>query len=312
MRKVWLALFIFVMVGSGIFAFQREIDARRGEYRAVEELLYISDPEAVRRLSLGFESLVADIYWVRAVQYYGGKRRDVPVQRYDLLEPLLEMATSLDPKMLSAYRFGATFLAEPQPLGAGLPERAIALLDKGIKYNPRAWQLYFDKGFVYIWHLNDFPSAGRTFLEGARLAGAPDWMETLAAYAMQQGGEFDVARQLWLKQYQEAENEKVRENAMNHLMSLKIDEDIWTLEYMVRLFSQRYGRLPQGLDELVRAGLIRNVPLDPSGKPYRLERETGRVVLAYDSTAPHFPLKFDYRERYWRKLEARLAEARGQ
>ena len=57
-------------------------------------------------------------------------------RRYDLLYPLLDLATTLDPRFTIGYRFGAIFLAEPHPGGAGRPDQAIALLKKGVAFNP--------------------------------------------------------------------------------------------------------------------------------------------------------------------------------
>src|SRR5438105_762050 len=108
----------FLTLAAGMMATQHWLDAHLGQFRAAEEVLYLPQPEIIKRFSLGYQSLVADLYWLRTVQYYGGKRRDVPQQRYDLLEPLLRITTSLDSEMILAYRFGAIFLSEPQPVGA--------------------------------------------------------------------------------------------------------------------------------------------------------------------------------------------------
>src|SRR5438270_12494393 len=35
------------------------------------EVLFIPSPNAVKRMSLGYTGLLADIYWTRAVQYFG-------------------------------------------------------------------------------------------------------------------------------------------------------------------------------------------------------------------------------------------------
>ena len=84
-----------------------------------------------------FDNLVADVYWMRAVVYYGGKRRASakhrPLRRTSTqLYPLLDLVTSLDPYFRVAYRFGAIFLTEAYPSGPGRPDLAIALLQRGV------------------------------------------------------------------------------------------------------------------------------------------------------------------------------------
>ena len=101
----------------------------------IEDALYISSPKMVKRASLGFEGLMACIYWTRTVQYFGDRHAHGS-RSYNELAPLLEITTALDPKMIPAYQFGATFLAPAPPNGAGEPRRAIELMKYGIQGFP--------------------------------------------------------------------------------------------------------------------------------------------------------------------------------
>ena len=79
--------------------------------------------EQVKRLVPGFRSLAADIYWLRTVQYFGAERLFSPGKRFELLEPLTEITTTLDPRLEVAYRYGAIFLGERVPLGSARRRR---------------------------------------------------------------------------------------------------------------------------------------------------------------------------------------------
>ena len=102
---------------------QARIDRLAGAFRAQDEVLYLWSGEHVKRLVPGFESLAADVYWLRTVQYYGGQRRFATDKPFDLLRPLIDITTTLDPRLEIAYRYGAIFLSEPPPTGAGRPRR---------------------------------------------------------------------------------------------------------------------------------------------------------------------------------------------
>ena len=79
---------------------------------------------AIKRLALDFDALAADVYWIRALQHYGGDRLSTGRGRnYELLFPLLDLTTTLDPYFNIAYRFGAIFLSEPYPGGPAGPTR---------------------------------------------------------------------------------------------------------------------------------------------------------------------------------------------
>ena len=98
----------------------------------VASVLYVQSPGVAKRLALGFELVVADLYWVRALQDFGGSRLGRNRSRpFDQLYPFLDIATSLDPHFTMAHRFGAIFLSEPAPGGPGRPDLAVRLLEKG-------------------------------------------------------------------------------------------------------------------------------------------------------------------------------------
>jgi len=49
-------------------------DRDRRPFEPQTAMLWFRSGEAVTRMSLGYDSIVADIYWMRAVVYYGGER----------------------------------------------------------------------------------------------------------------------------------------------------------------------------------------------------------------------------------------------
>jgi hypothetical protein len=144
-RTVLLALIVAAGLASAI-AMQSARDRWFPEVASPVDEIYFSSGEALGRMALSYKSLLADVYWIRAVQYFGGTRLDMkngvmPApgsgrSSYDLLYPLLDVTTTLDPSFNIAYRFGATFLAEGYPNGPGRPDQAVALLDKGFANNP--------------------------------------------------------------------------------------------------------------------------------------------------------------------------------
>ena len=138
--RLLLTAVVFSQLFFAIYLLQERIDERFGDYRSTEEILYIEDGKLLKKMLLGFESLAADLYWLRTVQYFGGKRLYDPDKRFDLLEPLLDITTDLDSHLKISYRYGAIFLSEPWPRGAGLPLKGIELVDKGIFNNPEYWR----------------------------------------------------------------------------------------------------------------------------------------------------------------------------
>jgi len=266
-----------------IYWIQSAIDQSFRLQDSSTEVLFLPSANVIKKLSLGYNGLLADIYWMRAVQYYGAKRLSNEPS-FPLLSPLIDIATTLDPQLVHAYRFGSIFLSEREPIGANEPERAIELLKKGIENNPAEWQLYRDVGFVYYWFLHDYAKAAKFFLEGSKNPKSAIWMKTFAAQLLAKGGSRDTARFLWQEVFQSSENQRMKENAREHLEQLTAEEDIETLQALVKTIEAKTGEKILSIDQLVSLGFFRKAPCDPRGFPYVLDAKSGQIGLAPDST----------------------------
>jgi tetratricopeptide (TPR) repeat protein len=251
---------------------------------AADEVLFLSSPKVIGRVSLGYNGLLACVYWTRAVQYFGYRHHN-DAKSYNLLAPLLEITTHLDPHLLVAYEFGASFLAPPPPNGAGDPQRAVELMQYGIQNNPNNWKLYYDLGFVYYMNLGDYKKAYEVFDRGSRIPHAHPFLRVLAAQMAQHAGEYQTARMLWSATYETAQDEQIKENAIEHLRGLRVDEDVMSLQAAVTRFGERTGRLPASITELVEAEHLAGVPVDPDGHPYKMTAE-GRIEVRVPDDFP--------------------------
>jgi len=246
----------------------RQLDQVRNR-AAPQEVLYLSSPKVLKRLSLGYQGLLADVYWTRAVQYFGSKHY-AGARSYELLAPLLEITTALDPNLTVAYEFGANFLAPQPPNGAGMPQAAVELAEYGVRNNPNDWHLYYDLGFIYYVELKDYTRASDAFARGSRVPDAHPFLKVMAAQMAQHSGEVGMARMLWTTTYQSTADRSIRANAAAHLRALQVDEDVGTLEKLVSLYREQKGHPPSVLGDLQTAGMLSAVPVDPLGHSYKL------------------------------------------
>lgn len=240
-----------------------------------QDVLYVGSPKALKRLSLGYSGLLADVYWTRTVQYFGGKHY-LKATRYDLLAPLLDITTELDPHLMVAYQFGSIFLSQQPPEGSGQPEQAVALVERGIRENPAEWRLYYNLGWIEF-DRKDFAAASRAFARAAKVAGAPPSMTALAATMAQHAGERQTARFLWVQIYNTTTDTTIRANALKRLQALQVDEQVANLEAALRAYQRATGHYPSAWSQLAAIGWRGSIN-DPSGHPYVLKPE-GRVEV---------------------------------
>ena len=237
-------------------------------YEPANPVLWLQSGPLVKRLALGFDNLVADFYWMRAVVYYGGKRHSAEENRnFDHLAPLLNLATTLDPRFKLAYRFGAIFLTEAYPNGPARPDLSIALLQRGIEANPTAWEYPHDIAFVYYWWIRDYTKAAEWFAKAGDLPGSPSWLKPLAATTLAVGGDRKSSRFLWTQILQSTDEEWLRKSAQHRLTQLEAMDQI------------------DVINQLLASGRrLRALPADPTGVPYVMDPQSGRVTVSRSST----------------------------
>ena len=273
-----LLALVFAMVLT-----QRSIDQRLGTFRAQEESLYLWSGRQVKTMAPGFENLLADLYWLRTVQYFGGQRVYAKDKKFELLEPLIDITTTLDPRLEIAYRYGAIFLSEPHPIGAGRAREGVAFLQRGIENLPQSFRLRQDLGFFTHLFLRDSARAAEILREAARVPGAPYWLETLAASLLAQGGDRHAARSMWRQMYDQAEAGAIKANAYENLRVLDTLDRRDELQEAVSEYERRLGQRPRSLNEVAASRLARRPAVDEAGIPFAYDPETGTVSVSTQS-----------------------------
>ena len=289
--SAWLLLLAVPAGFTGVWKLQQRVNVEREALRQEQDEVLVRSPKLMQLITLEYAPLVADVYWTRAVQYYGNKRLGEDTN-LESLWPLLNVATTLDPNLIPAYRFGATFLGEPEPRGAGRPDLAVRLLERGIQANPEFWRLNQDLGNIYYLELKDYPKAGQAYLEGSSKPGAAPWMRVMAARFLQNGESRETAVMLWSEVFQSSTDPELKENARINLQLLRADDDIDHMNEIASQYAAKYGHPPSSARELVQAGFIGGQPTDPTGIPYVIGAD-GKAKLSQKS--PLFKQKNVYR-----------------
>jgi len=258
------------------------------------EELYVK-PETARRLTLAFNGVAADWYWLRSLQYVGRKVEayrgeftldDMSPLGIRNLGALLEQTVALDPQFTAAYEFGAVVLPSIDR------DAAVRLVERGIRENPGDWRLYQHLGYIH-WQAGHFREASEAYATGADQPGAPAWMRVMAAQMNVQGGSRAVAREMYKQMYEGAVDEHVRTLAVTRLAQLDSLEERDRIRQILSDFRARTGRCPADWREVVpqlRAARLRvtaaGAPLDPSDVPYVLDAAACDVNLGQDSKIP--------------------------
>jgi hypothetical protein len=271
----WLYVAIAMLMALSV-SVQAVRDGGWTPYVPANPTMWVQSAAAAQRLALGFDNLVADVYWIRAVTYYGSKRQLTTsdataasrTSNFDSLYPLLNLVTSLDPHFKIAYRFGAIFLCEAYPNGPGRTDLAIALLEHGIDSDFGRWEYFQDIGFVYYWWLHDYQKAAEWFKRAGEQPGAATWLPALAATTLAEGGDRRSSRLLWTNIVEGTDLEWLKTQGTHRLQQLDAMDVLDDLNRRAKNFMAREGRPPRSWREFATAERVVGNPVDPTGVPY--------------------------------------------
>ena len=273
----WFLALVLLVGLAGVWQLQHDIDQQKNSIQTEQDQLALRSPRVMQAVSLEYAPLMAAIYWTRAVQYFGEKHR-LHQANLDLLWPLLDITTTLDPHLMPAYRFGSMFLSDRPPRGEGRPDLAVKLLERGIQANPDEWRLYQDLGNVYYFDAKNYVKASEAFAEGSKNPQAMIWMKIMAAKIAAEGESPETSYFLWQQVYQSTKDPDVRKNAEEHIKLVKVELDLKEINRLADAFEQQAKRRATRMNDLVQAGLLKGLPSDPAGYPYVLG-EDGQAKL---------------------------------
>ena len=150
--------------------------------------LFVPEPEHAQLLSLGFDTVVADYYWLQALQLVGGEQGDT-ARHAETVGRLIDLITSLDPWVGHPYRFAAVWLTDSE----ASVRTANRLLERGIAHAPREWRNRYHLGFNHFFYLEENLRAADVFEEALPLAGVPNYLGALVARLRLNAGGLEMA-----------------------------------------------------------------------------------------------------------------------
>jgi len=264
-----LTLIILLLIIS--IPIQKKIDKQRNKFRSIEQTLFLNS-NLLKKVSLGFGEILSDIYWFRALQYFGNPDNRMLDKDSMLMYNYFDIITDLDPKFVNAYRFGGTFLAEPYPIGFGDVELSAKLLDKGRKNNPDNFRLPFEEAFIYYIHAKNYDKAAELFEEASKKPGLGDMRSAsfrgMAASARKRGGDRELAKQLWEYIYNNTKNEGRKNHALQNLNELNTKDFEDKLTDLSLKYEAEYGKFPENLEQLKNKGYLKKIPKDHEGEDF--------------------------------------------
>lgn len=234
--------------------------------------------ETAHLASLGFDAVLADLYWLRAVQVVGREQGQLG-SHATLLADLSELVVALDPWVDHPYRFAALWVSEfPETVAA-----ANRILERGIAYHPLDWRNRFYLSFNHFFYRGDMRAAARELEPALGLAGAPRYLGRLLARLRSETDSLDAAADYLAQLVESAPDGYARAEYEKALDEIETERRARLLDAARELHRARHGRDIAAVEDLVSGPdpVLPALPPELHGWGWVLDAETGRIESAY-------------------------------
>lgn len=254
--------------------------------RAQQGELFVPRPEAVRASALGFYSVLADYYWLRAVQVVGQSQQ--PEKDGPILGQLIDVVTTLDPWVDHPYRFAAVWLT-----GSRVDVlQANRLLTRSQDYHPDEWRNRFYLGFNQFYYLGEDEAAAASIQAASQLPDAPTYLGRLAARLNAGAAGLDVA-EAWLMelaaQTPDGHSRVTYEKAIDEIST---ERQARMLDEARDRYKERRGQDIGAVGDLIAGPnpILSELPKQIHDADWVIDEKSGRIVSSFYGYRyePHF------------------------
>jgi tetratricopeptide (TPR) repeat protein len=250
------------------------LDREASQMGRVRDPAWLPNGARLRQVSLGHRLLLADVFWLKLVQYMGESVM-LKLDRWEALYPLADLVTDLDPRYGYAYQVAGSNLAS----FAHRYGEADRILRKGMKNVPQRWTLPWTLSVNKFLFEGDYATAARYARQAAEVGGRPHLalLASNLSLLADRDDEYHVAIGFLEETLRHTDDPNLRPQLEQRLVKVRTFLELSRLERALAEFERTHARRAVFLGELVAAGLLGEVPRDPSGGTFLYNAITGEV-----------------------------------
>lgn len=239
------------------------------------ETRYILPSSVVNNFSFGFKNILADLYWVRAIQDFSIWDGKDPfyVQEYKNI-------STLDPKFSYPYLLGIlTFTsrsASEKVLNSSILETIEPVIQTGIKNLPDNWEIPFYLGTGF--QLTKNPEKALYYLKiAASHPDAPDIIHNVYKSYLKNTITGNVASRQFVKAIYDTTSSETTKKILKEGIMINDLKEI--LKSVVDNYKTKYGVYPISIDELIQHKMIQVGPELKNEFKITINQNTGEVII---------------------------------
>jgi hypothetical protein len=238
---------------------------------------FVAKPEIARAASFGFDAVVADYHWLKAVQIVGGAAD--PESYGAVLGRLIDVTTTLDPWVGHPYRFAAVWLQGTREDVAA----ANAILERGIAYHPLDWRNRFYLAFNLFFHFGEEGLAGEVLAPAIEMEGSPRYLGRLVARLRAGTGGLEASAAFLQELVSSAVDPRTRAEYEKALDEIDAERRARFLDAARETYRNRHGVDITAVEDLAIGprAVMSGLPPEPNGWEWIVDPESGRIVSSF-------------------------------
>ncbi len=273
-RPTLLLVLALLAVAPLLHNMQRAAEAYRPRLDVADRILYLPDGDHLAPACLGYDGMVGDLIWVRAILFFGAHHEADTDDRWTIwLYYMLDLVTDLDPRFIPAYKYGGLMLG----LRPGWTQACNLLMAKGMASNPDEWYLPFAIAMNYF-EEGEVERAAEFARRAAAQPDAPFYLPNLAATMLNDSSQEEAALRFLQVRYETALDDEQRGVIYVKIQETKFEIAARDLQAARDRFREDHGVEAVELEQLVP----RYVPAIPDDPYAVFVEDPGRCGLRID------------------------------
>ena len=248
---------------------------------------FVPNPTIARTTTLGFDALLADYYWLQALQIVGGNTT-VDAEIAGHLGKIVDVVTTLNPHVGHPYRFAAVWLNHDEPQ----VREGNRLLRRAIENHPEDWRNPYYLGFNHFFYLYEHEEAAKELEVALDLPGSPSYLGRLVARLKSQHADIDVAEVFLRELLERTTDTTAAAKLEGALDEIEIEYKARYLDQARAAYQELAGRDIEDVADLITEPhrMMSDLP-DPEpkslpdslrrGSSWEIDEKTNRIVSSY-------------------------------
>ena len=252
--RILILTLLPVVAGTFAHQFQLQTDEQRWAKEADLRPIFVPSPEAVKTGAMGFDMVVADLFWTRAVLLFVDFLEDESGDGAVWTRTVLKTVGVLDPRWRTPFFYGGSMLRLLDDV-----DGSDEIFREGMKGFPEDAYFPFSLAMNAYLHHEDLDKAVEYLQKAASLPNAPRWYRNAAAEFISRRGQRKAALKYLQEQMENANSAQERALVESKYKSLLYEQVAEAIVSMQRKIEESTGKPLSSLEQLGE------LPPDPLG-----------------------------------------------